>query len=258
MTGAVVAKFPKRRVIPGYTDGFATTAPVMSFSPNQFGLHDLSGNVWEFCEDWFDETQTTHVIRGLNFDDGGDSSVRFLSSHRGWCPAPNRHANHGFRIVLERPVKTDATVPSGASSGPAPTTGSGSEDPAMAELLAFERTLRSHTWVIPDRNWELRFENDHRAPIDERVYTTRWHWWITGPRSLHVQFAAMPAAYDPNIGAEYIFDKAMKSFTNGTGKPTGVRGSALAEPAEADLGRSFAPDYAPKLGGSLRPQFPSL
>ena len=253
----MVAKFPKRRVIPGYTDGFATTAPVMSFSPNQFGLHDLSGNVWEFCEDWFDETQTTHVIRGLNFDDGGDSSVRFLSSHRGGSPALNRHPTHGFRIVLERPVKPDATVPSGTSSGPAPASGSSSEDPAMAELLAFEKELRSHTWVIPDRNWELRFENDHRAPIDERVYTTRWHWWITGPRSLHVQFAAMPAAYDPNIGAEYIFDKAMKSFTNGAGKPTGVRGSALAEPAEADLGRSFAPDYAPKLGGSLRPQFQS-
>lgn len=98
----MAVKFPKRRVIPGYTDGFATTAPVMSFSPNPFGLYDLCGNVWEFCEDWYDETQTTHVIRGLNFDDGGESSVRFLSSHRGWCPAPNRHANHGFRIVLER------------------------------------------------------------------------------------------------------------------------------------------------------------
>jgi len=254
----MAAKFPKRNAIPGYTDGFATTAPVMSFSPNRFGLFDLSGNVWEFCQDWYDETRTKYVIRGLNFDDSGESSVRFLSSHRGWCPAGNRHSNFGFRVVLELPPKTDATDPSGASAQAASGGGDSREDPAMAELLAFERTLRSHTWLIPDRNWELRFENDHRAPIDERVYTTRWHWWVTGPRSLHVQFAAAPPPYDPSIGAEYIFDKDMKSFTNGTGKPTGVRGSALDAPDEADLGRSFAPDYAKKLGGSLRPQFPSL
>ena len=253
----MAAKFPEKRSIPGYTDGFATTAPVMNFSPNRFGLYDLSGNIWEFCQDWYDETRTKYVIRGLNFDDSGESSVRFLSSHRGLCPVGNRHSNFGFRVVLERPAETDPANASGASAPAASDGGDSREDPAMAELLAFERTLRSHTWLIPDRNWELRFENDHRAPIDERVYTTRWHWWITGPRSLHVQFAAAPPPYDPSIGAEYIFDKDMKSFTNGSGKPTGVRGSALDAPDEADLGRSLAPEYAKKLGGNLRPQFPS-
>jgi formylglycine-generating enzyme required for sulfatase activity/serine/threonine protein kinase len=110
----MASKFPKRRPIPGYTDGFATTAPVMSFSPNPFGLHDLAGNVWEFCEDWYDGTQTKRVIRGLNFDDGGENSVRFLSSHRGWCPVGNRHSNFGFRVVLDtaaRPVDKASVTP---------------------------------------------------------------------------------------------------------------------------------------------------
>jgi formylglycine-generating enzyme required for sulfatase activity len=34
-------------------DGYRTTSPVTAFPPNGYGLYDMSGNVWQWCADWY-------------------------------------------------------------------------------------------------------------------------------------------------------------------------------------------------------------
>jgi formylglycine-generating enzyme required for sulfatase activity len=113
-------------VRPGYTkvvqaaaqEGPAFTTPVGRFAANAFGLHDMHGNVFEWCTDWYKsdyyvespaddpagpESGTKRVIRGGSFFNAPFYS---RSSFRNGFPPTTRVPYLGFRVVLDLDAPT--------------------------------------------------------------------------------------------------------------------------------------------------------
>ncbi|MFA9478287.1 formylglycine-generating enzyme family protein [Phycisphaerales bacterium AB-hyl4] len=113
-------KFPERDTA---EDGFAGTCPVDAFPANDYGLHNTSGNVWEWCTEWFDPAwhveaspETRDNPTGPLTNDGGQTHKLQKGGsylcHRSYC---NRYrvaartgnmpdsttTNAGFRCVRD-------------------------------------------------------------------------------------------------------------------------------------------------------------
>jgi formylglycine-generating enzyme required for sulfatase activity len=87
-------------VIAGFRDNHVFTAPVGSYPANSYGIHDLGGNVWEWCEDWYDSDRDSRVVRGGS---GLSYGRDLLASSRRNHSAPGaRYDFSGFRCVVVR------------------------------------------------------------------------------------------------------------------------------------------------------------
>ncbi len=85
--------------IKNYDDGFPWTSPVGSFKPNKFGLYDMGGNVWQWCEDWWNDERKARVLRGASWYNGA-LRLSLLSSCRVHNAPDGTTDNYGFRVVI--------------------------------------------------------------------------------------------------------------------------------------------------------------
>ena len=137
-------------------DGYAGTSPVTAFPPNQFGLHDMGGNVWQWTADWyrpdyyamlakaggpstalrasvarnpagpadsFDPQEpgaAKRVLKGGSYLCTDQYCARYLVGSRGKAEVSSGTSNLGFRLVRSRFV-TDRGSASGARPADTPT-----------------------------------------------------------------------------------------------------------------------------------------
>jgi len=99
-------------------DGYLGTCPVDSYEPNDFGLYNMTGNVWEWCADWYSRdfhtrdkrtnprgpsAGTRKAARGGSYLCHASYCRRYRVAARNSLEPESTTGNVGFRCVVDTP-----------------------------------------------------------------------------------------------------------------------------------------------------------
>jgi formylglycine-generating enzyme len=112
-------RFPSRNTA---EDGYLGTAPVTAYRPNGYGLHNVVGNVWEWCADWWATAHprseharvnptgprdgTARVLRGGSYLCHDSYCNRYRVAARTGNSPDSSSGNTGFRVAWDVPEHT--------------------------------------------------------------------------------------------------------------------------------------------------------
>ncbi|NJK91201.1 MAG: formylglycine-generating enzyme family protein [Blastochloris sp.] len=134
-----------------------STEPVGSLRPNNYGLYDVRGNVWEWCADWYDSSQKSRVLRGASWGDLSPERLA-VSCRLRRTPDVRFYDDLGFRVILKESKPASPAISRGEAS-------------AAPEIIKKEE---SQSPLAPLEARALAFVREHLEAMDSLEEVPRY------------------------------------------------------------------------------------